>query len=99
MRIKPGVKIKGIKPETTVGMMIVDSVYKSFNAELIVTAVTDGEHMKGSLHYEGLAFDCRTHMFSKKMQDKVYLAIKGALGSEWDVVMHKTHIHIEFDPK
>lgn len=91
--------MKGIQPETTVGMMIVDSVYKSMNTELIVTAITDGKHMQKSLHYEGFAFDCRTHMFTQAQKIILERNVKGALGAEWDVVMHRTHMHCEFDPK
>ena len=60
--------------------------------DLSVTSIRDGNHMAGSLHYDGNAFDIRPIPFSKKQ-------IKDVLGPNFDVVIHSSHIHIEHDPK
>ena len=93
----------GVKPETIRGMHIVANIYKSLGKELTVTSVCDGEHKNGSKHYQGLAFDCRTWRDSTGVQmtpkEKEVLAkyCRDALGDDWDVVIEKTHMHVEYD--
>lgn len=60
--------------------------------DMYVTCIRDGNHMHGSFHYIGLAWDMRKGSFSKR-------DIKKALGKGFDVVEHSTHYHIEYDPK
>lgn len=97
MKIKPGVKAAGLKAEALLGITVAESVYRQHGYELVVTSITDGKHMKGSLHYKGLAFDCRTNMMPASMKEKVTAALSEALGPEYDVVLEPTHIHVEFD--
>jgi len=59
---------------------------------MYVTAIRDGNHMAGSLHYDGQAFD-----FLKMGRTKN--EIKRAAGAGFDVVQHSTHFHVEYDPK
>jgi len=58
-RIKPGVSIRNVRPETVMGMMIAGHVLLDHGVPFVLTCVTDGVHGAGSLHYDGLAFDCR----------------------------------------
>jgi hypothetical protein len=61
--------------------------------------------MIGSLHYKGLAFDCR----SKELPDlaakeRVLNTLRVVLGSDWEVLLEKPgglneHFHCEYDPK
>ena len=99
MKLKKGVKLNGVKPEILIGIMVADSIYIKFDSELILTSVCDGKHGIGSLHYPGLAFDCRTRHLSKVEKDLIFEELKTSLGDEFDVVLHSTHIHIEFQPK
>lgn len=101
MKLKPGVSLKDMKPQTLMGAFIVDGIYKDFGRPegVTITSVNDGKHMKGSKHYDGLAFDCRTRYFELQMQHEVFNQIKHDLGSEFDVIFHETHIHVEYDPK
>jgi len=68
--------------------------------EFCITSVIDGKHRPNSLHYSGLAFDLRTrHLKTEDGVKNVAAEIRGALGREYDVVVEKDHIHIEYDPK
>lgn len=94
-----------VQPVTIQGMHTTAKVYESLGLELTITSVCDGEHKAGSKHYSGLAFDCRTWRNEKGDQmsiaSKAFLRslLKKALGEDWDVVIEKTHVHIEYDPK
>jgi hypothetical protein len=67
-------------------------VAKHAGGDLYITSIRDGNHMPGSLHYDGNAFDVSKGWFSKK-------SLKKVLGKDFDVVEHSTHFHIEYDPK
>lgn len=99
MRIKSGVNISGIRPEIVLALIIARSVYSEHNTPLVVTCVQDGKHMPGSLHYLGLAADIRTGDLKPKDRSVVRKKLKESLGPQYDVVLEKTHIHIEFQPK
>lgn len=98
MTIKPGVSITGLRPEALLGLMVVDAVFANHLEEMELTSCTEGVHSAGSLHYVGQAFDVGIRMMSK---DPAILTEKcrDALGAEFDVVLEKDHIHIEFQPK
>lgn len=66
--------------------------YDAKGRDLYITAIRDGNHMAGSLHYIGHAFDFRKGAVLKE-------AIKKIAGEDFDVVAHNTHFHVEFDPK
>lgn len=98
MELKAGVRILGLKPETLLGMRIVESVYEEFKKSLTITSVIEGKHSRGSLHYAGYAFDCRLPAGMTDYTNFV-TGLKNALGSDFDVVLEKDHIHVEFQPK
>ena len=99
MRFKRGVRIFGIRPELLAGMMVVDACYIAKNLELTITSVTDGRHGKNSLHYSGCAFDCRIWDIEQPYLNELVKDIKDSLTNEFDVVLEKTHIHVEFQPE
>lgn len=67
--------------------------------EIVITAIFDGKHMKGSKHYEGNAFDMRTWIYTNEELSTLYINLAQNLGEDYDVVLHKTHLHVEYDPK
>jgi hypothetical protein len=69
-----------------------DQVYNYAGGDMYVTSIRDGNHMAGSLHYNGNAFDFRKLGRTKQ-------EIKHACGKGFDVVQHSTHFHVEYDPK
>jgi len=65
----------------------------------IITSTTDGQHMRGSLHYQGLAVDLRTRDLPLYVQKCYYSCLKSALLKLCDVVLESDHIHVEYSPK
>ena len=51
------------------------------------------------MHYLGKAFDVRTRMMNEAQKQAAASKIRSRLGDAFDVIVHKTHIHVEFDPK
>lgn len=85
-----------LQPVARKGLGRVGKLFKSAGQDLFVTSLRDGNHSYGSLHYSGLAFDCRKPTYIETLSLKF---IKDVLGSNWDVVEEPTHIHCEYDPK
>jgi len=99
VRLKKGVSIDGIQPDIIAVMAPAALIWKRHGQELVITAGTDGKHSEGSLHYVGLALDFRTRYFGMDQMILVTSELRKAVGRDYDVVMHKTHIHVEHDPK
>ena len=98
MKLKPGVSLTGLRPETLAGMQIADGVFRDLSETLTITSCTEGSHSRGSLHYVGLAFDVRIRDLRNTVS-AVTRRLYVALGDEFDVVTESDHIHIEFQPK
>lgn len=97
--LKAGVTVNGAQPELLIGMSVAAQVYAEYGHTLTITSITDGKHSTHSLHYVGLAFDCRVWDFPSLTEKRELCGkLRGALGDEFDVVLESTHIHIEFDP-
>ena len=91
-----------------VGIHIVASVYDEHGLDLTITSGSeghpgDGVHSANSLHYKGKAFDCRIWDIPESYLPIFVDKLKMRLGKDFDVVWHpvnhKTHIHVEYDPK
>lgn len=90
--VKPGVSIRGARPEIILAIQIVADYLREKGKDLIITSLSEGKHSSGSLHYVGQAFD-----FRDPDMDITPLSLR--LGTEFDVVDEKTHIHVEYQPK
>lgn len=102
MLLKNGVKVKGIKPELVMGILLTESLWKltlRTNDPIVITSITDGKHSVNSLHYKGLGFDVRTKFLTSSQKSIFFDALKKNMDLEFDIVMEDSHIHIEFDPK
>lgn len=98
--IKAGVDLRGIQPQMAIAYTIAASLYRLHcNAGCVITSASDGKHGANSLHYKGKALDLRTHNIPASAIPLVVQSLKDALGAQFDVVLEKDHIHIEFDPK
>lgn len=98
LTFKAGVRLDGIAPEMAVGLFACALVYARFEAECVVTSVTDGHHGRGSLHHCGRAVDLRIKNVPSGKWGRLREAVAVALGSSFDVVLELDHLHVEFDP-
>ncbi len=99
MKQKKGVVLAGLKIVMRNVLIQANDIWDKYGKKLVVTAGLEGNHSAGSLHYYGYAVDLRTWYFSKVVKAKVARELQEALGSDYDVIVHKTHIHVEYDPK
>jgi hypothetical protein len=99
MKIKPGVNITGIKPEIALAAIVAQTVFALHDRELVLTSALDGKHGFGSLHFSGTALDLRTRDLEPNEPLLIADELREALGGQFDVVLEKDHIHMEFQPK
>jgi len=100
MKIKPGVRVFGLRPEMVLALVICESIYRKHGVEVVITAGIEGKHKRGSFHYAGAAADIRIWNLPETVQPvSVRNEIADALGPDFDVVLESDHIHVEFDPK
>lgn len=104
MKLRPSVRILGVKPETVLGALIVESCYAAIGVDPVVTVGIEGVHSMGSEHYTGLALDFRMHHVPVDRREALVAAIREALGPDFDVLWESVgtpneHLHIEYDPK
>lgn len=96
MLIKAGVDISRLNREIRRSLPKVQSVLIQHNQELVITSTYEGTHGEGSLHYSNDAVDVR-------VPDKYGITakrdLKIGLGKDYDVVLERDHIHVEWDPK
>lgn len=88
-----------VKHEISRAMEIVDDAHNTWTGrDAQFTSIVDGKHSAKSLHYVGLAVDLRTWYIPKKELEDFAVQLRTDLGPDYDVVVEKTHIHIEFQP-
>lgn len=100
VKVKPGVKLSGLQwgPMSPVIESAIVA-YDYFDRLVVITSGLDGVHMPGSRHYEGLALDFRTRHLNWHQKSAVRRSIARNLGSDYDVLLERTHLHVEYDPK
>jgi hypothetical protein len=98
MRLKLGARIRGLRTEILFAICVADKVYLRYTAEAVITSGVDGKHSRGSIHYMGGAIDLRTRNV-KGREQIIRDDIADRLGADFDVVLEKDHIHIEYQPK
>jgi hypothetical protein len=101
MKVKDdSVNIWGLQPEMRPAMKAVGWIWEDYGQEAVITCARDGMHSAGSLHYYGLAIDVRNRYFTADQKKAVMGELKSELHPKgFDVIQHKSHIHIEYDPK
>jgi len=93
--IKPGVRIRGMGPEILLAVVVAHELFRERGESMTITSCTDGVHKDGSLHYTGCAVDLRLPVLHSILVD----ALRSRLGTDYDVVLEKDHIHVEYDQK
>ena len=102
MKIKPGVRTRGVSSELLIALMVMDSSYKNITGtQLVVTSIVDGTHMGNSKHYRGDGADGRTSQagITQNKAHQIVADCRAQLGSDYDFVVEEDHIHTEYDPK
>lgn len=77
-------------------LCIAHELYRERAETLTITSLVDGTHSRGSLHYVGAAADLR---LPRRHVPLIARELGKRLGRDYDVVLEKTHIHIEYQPK
>ena len=91
----------------------VEEVYRLYGRETVITAGTEiwnGNkliHSATSFHPFGRALDFRIFYFTigntadidYVLVEEIAQELRKKLGKNYDVIVHKNHIHIEYDPK
>ena len=99
MKIKEGVHIPGLQIQMKPVLSFAGKIWQELGQELVITSALDGAHSAGSLHYYGFAVDLRTKYFTPQQKEQARQALSKALGKDYDVIAHPSHIHVEYDPK
>jgi len=98
--LKPGVDLRPLVPQMAIAYTIGCQVYREqANQVCTITSGAEGEHKVNSLHPLGKALDFRIRTLTVVQQQTILLALRSALGAQFDVVLEPTHLHVEFQPK
>jgi len=87
----------GLQLEMRKVLIKADRIWKQKGQTLVVTSTTDGVHSPESLHPYGYAVDLRTRYFDIADHGHIAFLLERQLGNKYDVIVHKTHIHVEYD--
>ena len=98
MKLKKGVNIQSLNIKTRPALIAAEQIWNKYKQELVVTCGLDSEHSAGSFHYYGLALDFRTNYFQALERTKAFERLGRLLGNSFNVILHSTHIHVEYDP-
>lgn len=60
MRIKPGVRLRGIRTELLTGLLVCQETFREHGVRMTLTSINDSKHSRGSLHFQGAAGDAST---------------------------------------
>lgn len=100
VHIKEGVCLKEIN-ERLIHLCITSWwIWQKYGLDPVITSCNDGNHMKGSLHYNNMAWDLR--IWGLPDVKAAALELDGLLNirhHDYDVVVESDHLHVEFDPK
>lgn len=105
MRLKSTVKFGNNIMAVCTAMTIIDSIYRSYGYECVITSINDSKHGTKSLHYKNSAFDVRTRsILYEEQKERILTTIKESLTEDFDVLYEgkgtdNQHFHIEYQPK
>ncbi len=99
MRFKEGISLRHLQPQMVLASDVVATVYEQNGYACVITSGDEGVHAKYSLHYSGNALDYRTKHILESARAALASEIQEALGTQFNVILESTHLHVEFDPK
>lgn len=95
---KLGVSLLGLKSPILHALIIMCNLTTSnYGKNITVTSTTEGVHREASLHPCGYAVDIRSWSFTTKQMVDIYAYMSNNLGPDYDVIMEKDHLHIEYE--
>lgn len=97
-RLKHNVRIPPSEA-LTFTLWVVGSVYHKYGHECVVTSCMEGSHSRNSLHYAGLALDFRIRHLPPGVPEAIAADVRDSLTDEFDVVLERTHLHVEYQPE
>ena len=101
MKIKQGVRLLGVHPAVILAAGIVDEVFNALAGHgVTITGGIEGSHSRSSLHYIGHAMDFRTRRdgIDKTLANQIANELRARMPTDFDVIVHETHIHLEWQP-
>jgi len=105
MLVKMGRSVNSAKDPIRRARKKIDDIFKKHGEpDAVITSTNGGDHRADSFHYVNEAEDYRGPMVHPEKFDDIVKDIKRTLGTNYDVVAHKTvgrfgYIHVEYDPK
>ena len=99
MQIKNGVIMAGLRLPMRRVLIEAEKILLLMDKELVITSALDGTHSPGSLHYYGYALDLRTRHLEDKEVEKFADNLFQRLSSNYRVIRHSTHLHVEYRGK
>jgi hypothetical protein len=101
MKVKDStVSVDGLQAPMLHACAVVDDIYLEIaRHEVTLTSAKDGKHSDESLHYRGLACDFRNRDVTQDEFILIHAQVKIKLPAPYQIVIEKTHMHIEYDLK
>lgn len=97
MIVLDNVNIWGLLPEMKPVLALQQKFFDRVGKNFVVTSARDGIHSAGSYHYYGYAVDSRTRDLTEAQKQELVQFLKDNLSSHYDVILHDTHLHVEYD--
>ena len=94
------VNIWGLEVEMQPVLKWADRIWKDAGHHLVITSARDSIHSAGSLHYYGYAVDMRASVswgYDAFTIEKIADELRQVLGEGYQVIIHASHIHVEYD--
>jgi hypothetical protein len=99
--IKPGADVRFLCPEIASKAFNISAIYE-FHGQAgaaFITSGNDSTHKTGSKHYQNRAIDLRTRGMAVEKVKAIHADLVKLYGRDFDVILEKDHIHLEYDPK
>lgn len=97
IRVKSGVRLRGLSPQAFFIITVAAPIWEKHGAgELWITSGSDGVHSNNSYHHCGDGVDLRSRNLPNDPNEAAN-ELRSSLGDGYDVVVEKTHIHVEYE--
>lgn len=98
LSFKHGVDTRFLRQEIARILPNIEAIYRYYGYDCIITSGSDGKHSAHSKHYKNGAIDMRIrHIEDTEVLERIVEDLC-ELDRDFDVVLEKTHIHLEYDP-